>query len=136
MLASLSETPPRGLILGPPGIKSIPRAFGLRLSAFSQKLADLLWPPRCSTCDSLGEAPFCASCAETLPPCPAGCPVCGLRGDEALLPALRPRRCANCRRAPPPFAAASAPWLHGGALAEAIHRLKYAGRSELAGQLG
>jgi ComF family protein len=31
---------------------------------------------------------------------------------------------------------ASAPWLHGGALAEAIHRLKYEGHFELARPLG
>jgi ComF family protein len=71
-----------------------------------------------------------------LVPTSAGCPLCGAPAHEALLPALRPRRCDHCRRAPPVFAHASAPWLHGGALAEAIHRLKYGGRSELAGTLG
>ena len=101
-----------------------------------QNATRLLWPDRCAACDALGEAPFCAGCADTLEPCPSGCPCCGVPLDAALLPGLRPRRCPACRRSPPPFAAASAPWLHGGALAEAIHRLKYQGRSDLAGPLG
>jgi ComF family protein len=53
-----------------------------------------------------------------------------------LLPALRPRRCARCRKHPPPYARAQAAFLHGGALSEAIHRLKYEGREELARPLG
>lgn len=57
--------------------------------------------------------------------------MCGAPGDEALLPALRPRRCVHCRARPPAFALATAPYLHGGALAEAIHRLKYDGREDL-----
>ena len=101
-----------------------------------QKATRLLWPDRCATCDALGEAPFCAACADTLEPCEAGCPCCGVPMDAALLPGLRPRRCQDCRRAPPPFSVASAPWLHGGALADAIHRLKYEGRSDLAAPLG
>ena len=65
-------------------------------------------------------------------PVPPGCPVCGEPGDEALLPLLRPRRCRPCRERAPPFATARAPYLHGGALCEAIHRLKYGGAEELA----
>jgi len=40
------------------------------------------------------------------------------------------------RDRPPPFVLASAPYLHGGALAEAIHRLKYDRREDLAPALG
>ncbi len=96
----------------------------------------LLFPERCGACEALCDGPFCAPCSETLLPVPAGCPLCGEPGDEALLPALRPRRCARCRKDPPPYARAQAPFLHGGALSEAIHRLKYEGREELARPLG
>jgi ComF family protein len=58
--------------------------------------------------------------------------VCGEPADEALLPALRPRRCPRCRASPPPYERARAPYLLGGALADAIHRFKYEGREELA----
>ena len=100
------------------------------------RAADLLWPPACAACGVLGEEPFCGSCADTLLPAQAGCPLCGLPADDALLPALRPRRCPACRAQSPPFASARAPYLHGGALAEAIHRLKYEGRLELSRPLG
>src|SRR5216684_3452386 len=96
----------------------------------------LLFPERCGACEALCDGPFCAPCSETLLPVPAGCPLCGEPGDEALLPALRPRRCGRCRKDPPPYARAQAPFLHGGALSEAIHRLKYEGREELARPLG
>ena len=97
---------------------------------------DLLFPARCAACDAPGESPFCPVCAETLVPVPAGCPLCGVPQDESLLPALKPRRCPHCRARPPRFAFASAPYLHGGALAEAIHRLKYEGREDLGSALG
>jgi ComF family protein len=100
------------------------------------QLLDLLFPVRCAACDAPGEAPFCGVCADTLVPLPAGCPLCGAPADEAQRTSLRPRRCKPCRARAPPFALASAPWLHGGALAEAIHRLKYEGHCELARPLG
>ena len=96
----------------------------------------LIFPDRCGSCEALCEGPFCIPCAETLLPAPAGCPLCGAPADEALLPALKPRRCLHCRSDPPPFALAQAPYLHGGALADAIHRFKYEGREELARPLG
>jgi ComF family protein len=99
-------------------------------------LLDLIFPARCAACDAPGEAPFCAVCADTLVPLGAGCPLCGAPADEALLPSIKPRRCKPCRLRAPPFAQASSPWLHGGALAEAIHRLKYEQREELAEPLG
>jgi ComF family protein len=92
---------------------------------------DLIFPARCGSCDAPGEAPFCGVCADTLLPLPPGCPVCAAPEDEALLPLLRPRRCAHCRERAPAFVLAAAPYLHGGALAEAIHRLKYERREDL-----
>src|SRR5438105_2386944 len=97
---------------------------------------DLVFPVRCASCDAPGEAPFCGVCADTLVPLGPGCPLCGAPADEALLPLLKPRRCTHCRERPPKFALATAPYLHGGALAEAIHRLKYERREDLAGPLG
>ena len=102
----------------------------------SETAASWLWPLRCCSCDAFGEAPFCFACAETLVASPAGCPVCGAPADEALQPALKPRRCGHCRERAPPYALARAPYLHGGALAEAVHRLKYDRRDDLARPLG
>jgi ComF family protein len=99
-------------------------------------VAAMLFPDRCGACAEECEGPFCEGCAETLVATPAGCPVCGEPADEALLPVLRPRRCVHCRARAPPFARARAPYLHGGALAEAIWKLKYDGCEELARPLG
>jgi len=99
-------------------------------------IPSLLFPDRCGACEALCDGPFCPLCADTLLPVPAGCPVCGEPADEALLPVLRPRRCVRCRKEAPPYVQARAPFLHGGALAEAIHRLKYEGREQLARPLG
>jgi ComF family protein len=106
-------------------------SISLQLQRAATAALDLVFPGRCAACDAPGESPFCAVCADTLIPLPAGCPVCGVPEDEALLPALRPRRCVHCRAKAPPFVLASAPYLHGGALAEAIHRLKYERREDL-----
>ena len=118
------------------GTLPAPAALVRSLESALATLAGLLYPPRCAACGELGDEPFCPTCAETLVPSPAGCPLCGVPLDEALLPALRPRRCGPCRAAPPPFASARAPYLHGGALAEAIQALKYHRRPELARPLG
>jgi len=96
----------------------------------------MLFPDRCGACSEECQGPFCETCAETLVETPAGCPVCGEPADEALLPVLRRRRCVHCRARAPPFAKARAPYLHGGALAEAIWRLKYDGCEDLARPLG
>jgi ComF family protein len=106
------------------------------ISGYLQAALDLIFPVRCASCDAPGEAPFCAPCADTLVALPPGCPVCGVPGDDEVLAAIRPRRCVHCRERAPPFAQASAPYLHGGALAEAIHRLKYEKREDLARPLG
>src|SRR5256712_10535688 len=110
-------------------------AFSLPLRRLALEVLDLVFPPRCSACEVPGDSPFCAVCAETLLPVPAGCPVCGVPQDESLLPALKPRRCPHCRAHPPRFALASAPYLHGGAVADPIHRLKYEKREDLGAAL-
>jgi ComF family protein len=111
-------------------------SISLHLRRAGLAALDLVFPARCAACDASGESPFCAVCAETLVPLPAGCPVCGVPQDETLLPSFKPRRCPHCRVHPPRFAFASAPYLHGGALAEAIHRLKYERREDLGPALG
>jgi ComF family protein len=103
----------------------------LQLQRAAASALDLIFPVRCAACDAPGESPFCGICADTLVPLAAGCPLCGVPQDDALLPSLRPRRCAHCRERPPPFVLATAPYLHGGALGEAIHRLKYEKREDL-----
>ena len=93
-------------------------------------LLDLLFPPSCAGCRGLvpGQAPFCLACRETLAELPAAhCPTCGEPDVEGT--------CPHCLAEPPAFERVTAPYLHGGALADAIHRLKYEDRPQLAGPL-
>jgi ComF family protein len=89
-------------------------------------LWDLVLPPRCVVCDALiaPDLAFCPACEVGLVAPEAPCPRCA---EPAA-----PRSCSRCRAQRPAFEALTAPWLYGGPLAEAIGRLKYQHRSELA----
>lgn len=66
-------------------------------------------------------ATWCAPCEDTLLPvdAAASCPVCqDLAGAQT---------CARCRAAPPPFDAVVAAFAWGGAVKDAIHRMKFSG---------
>ena len=96
------------------------------------ELLALVFPPACAACGELlePEAPLCPLCTLATEPVPLpGCPRCGE-------PVERPGTCARCRRGPPPFVSAHAPFVHTGPLARAIHRFKYEGQSALALPLG
>ena len=71
---------------------------------------DVLFPPACLGCRSLGIEPFCHRCAQTLEPAP-----------KLALPGLH---------------RSVAVWSYGGAIAHAIQRFKYHGRVEDARPLG
>jgi ComF family protein len=102
---------------------------------------DLVWPRRCASCghrlaagarEPLARV-FCVTCSETL--VRAGsprCPSCGTSYDAGAVD----HRCGLCLDHPPPFESARAPFLYGGALADAISRLKYSAATWLAAPLG
>ena len=100
-------------------------------------LPDLIWPPRCAACakslapsdsDPLREL-FCPVCASsviwvTSPFCPrCGVPFEGV-GEDHL--------CLDCLVDPPLFRKVGTVFEYGGAVAEALTKLKYASASELA----
>ncbi|HUB10139.1 MAG TPA: ComF family protein [Myxococcales bacterium] len=98
------------------------------MSALLGALTDLLSPPACAACDEpLPHArAFCARCEVGLSDCdPAECAACGGRAG--------PRGCCRaCARRLAPLAGVRCAFVHEGALAEAIHRLKYRARDDLA----
>jgi len=99
----------------------------------SDELLDLVFPPRCQVCDTLGGELFCATCradAEFIGG--HACLYCG-----APLPPAAPAAplCADCREGRW-FSGARAAALHAGALRRAIIRYKYHGRTRLATPLG
>jgi ComF family protein len=87
-------------------------------------IGDLLSPPRCAACDGVVSRlrAFCAACAATIERCEKG-------GDES-----QRVRTAGDRDAGAPRALAFG--FYGGALAQAIRRLKYEDRPYLARPLG
>ncbi|MFN8424392.1 MAG: phosphoribosyltransferase family protein [Anaerolineae bacterium] len=118
--------------------------------ALSERLLDLLFPPRCATpgCGRRGGA-ICALCLAAAPTVPARrCAVCGdavLDGDSFTAPggaavarpdAGRAARCRRCAEHPPAFAFAVAAWRHEAPVTSWIHALKYDRRAAVAGPLG
>ncbi len=104
-------------------------------------LADLLWPPRCTSCNerivrtqSGGLADvFCPTCADSvLFAAHPWCTKCGLPFDAEGPDHL----CTACTSDPPPFESARSLFLYGGAIADAIQRFKYNDKAALASPLG
>ena len=94
---------------------------------------DALFPPRCSACPRFTRACFCPRHAPTAMPLTAPfCRVCAAPFDPL---AKHDERCADCRDFPLAFNAARASWIYAGAPRDAIHRLKYGGKSALAERL-
>ena len=101
-------------------------------------IADLIFPPRCITCDTLleqrGPLPLCPSCREKIrfihsPLCPrCGLPFPAAEGEDHL--------CGDCITVEKPYAVARAVGEYEETLLTAIHRFKYRGRAGIGGILG
>ncbi len=91
-------------------------------------LIDLVFPPACVACASAlnATAYFCDRCSEDVERLPAPrCMTCAEPGD------FPGNACDRCRRSPPSFDRAFAPFVHVGAMARAVHQLKYEDHPEL-----
>ncbi|MHB2015803.1 MAG: phosphoribosyltransferase family protein [Candidatus Xenobia bacterium] len=98
--------------------------------ALYRTLRSLFFAPVCLVCHQTCALPLCPPCrADFVPPVGPLCEVCG---DHMETPGV----CNNCRRTPPAFAQVRAAFIHEGALRNAIHALKFSGRSALAAPLG
>jgi ComF family protein len=94
---------------------------------------DLVYVPRCVSCDDLLDAPdaFCSVCAASLYPLGPSCARCALPLAFDYSGA-----CGACRRDPPPQERTVAAFRYGGELAEALRRLKFGDREDIARSLG
>lgn len=103
-------------------------------------IVDLVLPHRCPGCGqptavvrpSTDEV-FCAICADSIEPCVT--PLCSLCGVP-LPRGTRNRRCGECLADPLPISSIRAPFLYGGAMAQALLRLKRLRSSWVAAPLG
>lgn len=101
-------------------------------------IADLVFPPRCITCDDLlerhGALPFCPSCLDGIrtirsPLCPrCGVPFPVTEGEDHL--------CGDCITGQRPYAVARSVGRYEETLLTAIHRFKYRGRTGIGKILG
>jgi ComF family protein len=91
-------------------------------------LLDYLYRPRCAGCDQdVAGAGMCQSCYDTLVRPQVSCPRCALpiAGPVSLT-------CARCAADRGPLKRLTAAFEYGGQLAEALKRLKYGRRSDVA----
>jgi ComF family protein len=104
------------------------------------KFLDLIYPPKCHICqrfltDDRGEAGhICPECLESLVRITSPlCPSCGIpfvsRVEEDHL-------CGDCIRKRPHFDSLAAPFLYEGGIMDAIHQIKYNGRTFIAKSVG
>jgi ComF family protein len=88
-----------------------------------------IFAAQCAACGTAVEngLPFCAPCSGSLAENLVCCPSCAdpLPGPRAVM-------CRRCRLHPLPLHQIIAPWQYGGALAEAIVRLKFGRHGEVA----
>lgn len=107
----------------------------------SQLLLDAIFPPRCAGaqngCEIWSRDLFCQACARTLQPiAPPFCTICGAPFDPGSQAADICHKCrANRYHAAPPFAAARSLYVFEGAIRQAVHRLKYEGKTALSAPL-
>lgn len=96
--------------------------MGLEVYRALESAGRLLFPPLCALCGAAGadDRDLCRGCIVALPANPIACPRCAL-------PLAAPAPvCGHCLRAPPPFAAAHAPFRYGDPLDRLLTRFKFA----------
>ena len=102
---------------------------GLHWRDFRNQFLDLLFPPHCIGCRQAG-AWLCADCLAQIPRVEP--PFCARCGNAVATGGL----CARCRTAPLQIECIRSAVYFEGVLREAVHRLKYYGRTALAEPLG
>jgi len=101
--------------------------------AIAQAFLDLLYPPRCEVCETLGREAFCPEClAQVLPHEPPECRLCGV-----LLPRSPARRdlCPECAGTCRYYDGARSAGVHCATLRTAVLHYKFDNRRRLQGPL-
>jgi ComF family protein len=119
------------------------------MRAWALAALDLVFPALCPLCQvALGAGrrdPLCGPCWSGIeriaPPCCDACgrPFLGFERGPSVGQGAAPRatgRCGTCRHDPPRFDYARAAGVYAGALKDALHALKFAGKRGLAAPLG
>ncbi|MDB9822177.1 ComF family protein [Deltaproteobacteria bacterium] len=104
------------------------------------KFIDIIYPPRCHICHNFlpnaghRDNRFCPVCLKGfLKIIPPLCPICGIPFESF---SEENHLCENCLRKRPFYDALGAPYLYQGGIMDAIHQMKYGGKSYFAKSLG
>jgi ComF family protein len=104
------------------------------------KFLELIYPPRCQICQCFlmgdkGEiSHFCTDCLKSLVEITSPlCPICGTPFVSRL---EKDHYCGDCLKKRPFFDALAAPYLYEGGIMDAIHQIKYGGKTYLADSIG
>ncbi|HEX7507036.1 MAG TPA: ComF family protein [Polyangia bacterium] len=91
------------------------------------RILPILWPARCAGCSGFVAegTSFCRDCEVSVLQLGHCCPGCAMPNEGGAW-------CGGCRRAPFPFARASAALVYGGALTQALLHFKHGGHRYLA----
>ncbi len=108
------------------------------------RLIDIIYPPRCHICQRFPvdnseklnreEPGICRECLNSFLEIESPlCPICGTPFESLV---EEDHVCENCLRKRPYYDALGAPYLYEGAVMDAVHLLKYAGKTYLADSMG
>jgi len=101
---------------------------GSLVSSVWERALDLVFPPRCVSCQTFG-ALLCADCLSGVDMAtPPRCSVC-------WMPTTMEDACYDCRTSRPAFKGARAVFVYEAAARDAVHALKYRGVSALAPEM-
>ena len=91
-----------------------------------------VFPARCLGCDQITEEerPLCSVCEPLVDWLDTACPRCARPLSTSSVP------CGACQLAPPPFSSTRSLALYGGPIGEALRRLKFGSRPDVAEPLG
>jgi ComF family protein len=104
------------------------------------KFIDIIYPVRCHICrrflsdDEMPNNHFCPDCLNSFSKInPPLCTICGIPFESF---SEENHLCEECLRKRPFFNGLGAPYLYQGGIMDAIHQMKYAGKTYLADSLG
>jgi ComF family protein len=104
------------------------------------KFLELIYPPRCRMCQAFlidrrgGYIHFCDDCLKSL--VKISSPLCPRCGTPFISQVEKDHLCGECLKKRPYFDALAAPYLYEGGIMDAIHQIKYNGKTDIAESLG
>lgn len=93
------------------------------MSSLLNSFLDLIFPHRCTFCDSISTEPVCHKCSDSVNFISS--PLCNVCGIPFISAAVKSHTCGECMKSKRHFRWARGVLLYNDATAKAIHRFKY-----------